>query len=202
MGLDREPDFVEVARALVTERGLPNVQVVQGDAADTGLPRASFDLVHARGVLVSPARERIVAEMVALARPGGFVVAQEPDLLTLICEPAHPAWDTLLSAFQALVGRHGVDLTAGRRLPGLLRQAGLVDVDAEVHTGVARPGVPRRAELLALIASVREALIRTGTFAKDELASLTTSLRHHLDDPQTMVVSTMWIKAWGRKPLV
>src|SRR5439155_1834557 len=80
VGLDREPQTVAMARDFAAERGLGNVRIAAGDAGATGLPRGSFDLVHARLVLVTvPDPERILAEMVALARPGGVVVVQDID---------------------------------------------------------------------------------------------------------------------------
>ena len=200
VGLELEPRFVDVALETVRERGLANTRVVQGDATATGLPRGSFDLVHERLLLIGPIREPVVAEMVALARPGGVVATQEVDVLTSFCEPTHPAWDTLLAAFRAFVGRHGADLAGGRRLPGLLRSAGLVDVDAEIHARLARPGEPRRLQLPGLIGSIRDPLLREGTFTANELDSLLGELRAHLEDPRTLVMGGLVVQAWGRKP--
>jgi SAM-dependent methyltransferase len=200
VGLDLESRFVEMARRIVDERRLDNVRVMHGDATATGLPRGSFDLVHERLLLIGPLRERVLAEMVALTKPGGFVAVQELDLLSSFCEPAHPAWDTLLAAFGAFVGRAGADLTTGRRLPALLRQVGLVDVDAEVHTRLAHPDEPRRSQLLSLIASVREPLLHGGVFSDEELSSLITALQAHLEDSRTVVVGGLVVQAWGRKP--
>lgn len=200
-GLDLEPRFVAVARQQADELGLGNVRVVQGDAARTGLPPNSFDLVHERLVLIGPNREQVVTEMVALARPGGVVATQEVDMLGAFCEPTHPAWDILLDAFRKFVESHGADLIGGRRLPAFLRQAGLNDVDAEVSTRVARPGQPRRLQLLGLIESVREPLLRQGAFSAEELTEQVASLRAHLEDPRTLVVGGPIIQAWGRKPI-
>src|SRR5207244_1333400 len=76
VGLERNPQALESARAFIRERKLGNVEVIDGDAKDSGLPRDSFDLVHARLVLVNvPGPEAVIREMVALARPGGFVAS-------------------------------------------------------------------------------------------------------------------------------
>ena len=81
-----------MARQLADELGLPNVEVVAADASHTGLPSASFDLVHSRTLLVTiPDPARVVAEMVRLARPGGWVASLEPDTEHTVCYPAHPA---------------------------------------------------------------------------------------------------------------
>jgi ubiquinone/menaquinone biosynthesis C-methylase UbiE len=66
MGLDADPVMIECARQAAIERRL-NIELALGDASSTGLPRSSFDLVHARLVLGNIlAREEVVKEMVAL----------------------------------------------------------------------------------------------------------------------------------------
>jgi ubiquinone/menaquinone biosynthesis C-methylase UbiE len=53
IGLEVDPVHVAMARELVAEQGLTNVEVIQADARNTGLPPASFDVAHARTVLVN-----------------------------------------------------------------------------------------------------------------------------------------------------
>jgi SAM-dependent methyltransferase len=61
VGLERSEPTVRLARQFIAEHNLLNVEVLQGDAKATGLPRASFDLVHARLVLVNvPEPQRVV----------------------------------------------------------------------------------------------------------------------------------------------
>jgi SAM-dependent methyltransferase len=43
LGIDRSAHFVEQARRFAADLGLTQVEVREGDAYDTGLPRASFD---------------------------------------------------------------------------------------------------------------------------------------------------------------
>src|SRR5262249_46985134 len=53
VGVEREPRFVEMARAEVSQRGLQNVQIVNADALRTGLEKNSFDVVHERLVFIN-----------------------------------------------------------------------------------------------------------------------------------------------------
>src|SRR5262249_31188240 len=70
LGIELSPHFVGLARRFVVDLGLPQVEVREGNAYATGLPRASFDGAHMRLVLVNvPEPERIVQEMVSLVRP-------------------------------------------------------------------------------------------------------------------------------------
>ncbi len=100
VGLDADPVHVAMATELALQRGLGNVDIVATDARRTGLPSDSFDLVHARTLLVTvPEPETVLAEMVRLARPGGWVAGLEPDTEYSLCYPAHPAWERLCEIF-------------------------------------------------------------------------------------------------------
>jgi ubiquinone/menaquinone biosynthesis C-methylase UbiE len=80
LGIERSPDAVDLAQHMARERSLGNVEVLCRDGRDTGLPRDAFDLVTARLVLVNiPEPREIVAEAVALTRPGGWVAFHEAD---------------------------------------------------------------------------------------------------------------------------
>ncbi|MBM3487670.1 MAG: methyltransferase domain-containing protein [Alphaproteobacteria bacterium] len=96
VGLDADPAFVALARARAAAAGLANVDYVEGDAYRAALPAASFDLVHFRFVASTAGEpERLIAEAMRLARPGGVVALQDPDMASLVCHPPHPAWDAL-----------------------------------------------------------------------------------------------------------
>src|SRR5438128_2007335 len=65
VGVEWEPRFVEMATALLSERRCHQVKVMIGDATATGLLADSFDLAHARLLLiVVPDPRRAVTEMV------------------------------------------------------------------------------------------------------------------------------------------
>ena len=100
-------------------------------------PPGTFDLVHARLVLVHvPDRARALATMVAALRPGGWLLVEDADteLQPLVCldeiGPAQRRANRLRRAFRELMTRRGADLRYGRTLPRTLREAGLVDVAA------------------------------------------------------------------------
>ena len=79
-GMDVNPVHVDLARQLVLEKGLGNVEILQGDARRTGLPSATFDLVYARLLLINiPAPQEVMAEMARLTKPGGWVAIEEAD---------------------------------------------------------------------------------------------------------------------------
>jgi SAM-dependent methyltransferase len=200
-GLDADPAHTTLARQHASERGLVNVEVVTADARHTGLPPDSFDLVHARTVLVTiPEPQDVLAEMVRLARPGGWVASQEPDIEGAFCYPPLPAWDRLHEIFRASFGRSGADLLIGRRLPELYRRAGLEDIEVVVHAPVYPAGHSRSTILPDLVRSLRPMILDLGLSDEPELTELDRAVREHLADPRTLALAHLLVVTWGRKP--
>ncbi len=200
VGLDRDRDHVELARAFAHERSLANVRVLEGDARETHLPAASFDLVHARLLLVNvPRPDEVLREMVRVVRSGGWVASQEVDAL-LLCEPSHPAWERLGAIFEATYDQEGADVHIGRRLPELYRDAGLVDVGVAIHTAHHVGGDTRHTILPDLVRPMRAKILTRQIACEGELDALDAAVRAHLDTPGTMTVPHLLFSVWGRKP--
>jgi SAM-dependent methyltransferase len=202
IGVERNAAFVEAARQFIAAERIANVEIVEADAKASGLPSAAFDLVTARLVLVNvPEPERIVAEMAALARPGGIVASYEADLGALFCDPPSRAWDRLLEIYTAYAETHGVDLFIGRKIHRLLRDAGLVGIEVSPIVNVYPPGHARRTILLDFVTNCRDALVHEAFVGEDELNGLIEALSHDLADPGRLVTSHLFYETTGRKPL-
>ncbi|MEH2381488.1 MAG: methyltransferase domain-containing protein [Nostoc sp.] len=202
VGVDREARLLDMARTIVADRRLPNVELFKRDVTATGLPRAAFDLVHERLVLMmTPHTKQMLAEMVALTRPGGVVAVQDLDVVSHICEPEHAAWLQLLTTYHRVYQARGLDGYLGRRLPGLLRAAGLVEVQVKVHTQVSHVGEFGQTLFLDIIEGLRDHIIADGLHIPDELTALVEALREHLNTPGTLVVQPLLFQVWGRKPV-
>lgn len=199
VGLEPDPAMLDMARVSLAERGFGRLRLVAADAVSSRLPDESFDLVHERLVLANlPRPERIVAEMVRLARPGGVVALQDIDGLSWICEPPHPAWERVM---EAVVAAWIGDPFLGRRLPGLLRDAGLVDVAIDVHIHVWRPGDPYHKLLLYFATLLRERILAGGSLGEATLDELLEQLDAHLGHPDTFTLYNTLFQAWGQKPV-
>lgn len=202
LGLDADPAHALMARQYARELGLPGVEVVTADARQTGLPAGSFDFVHARTLLVTiPEPGEVLAEMVRLARPGGWVASQEPDVENAFCYPPLPAWDRLREIFRASFGRSGADLLIGRRLTELYRQAGLEEIEVVAHAPMYPAGHSRRTILPDLVRSLRPMILELGLSDERELAAVDQAVREHLADPRTVMLAHLLIVTWGRKPV-
>jgi ubiquinone/menaquinone biosynthesis C-methylase UbiE len=203
VGLDADPAHVALAIQYAADRGLANVEVMSGDARHTGLPGGTFDLVHARTLLVTiPEPAEVVTEMVRLARPGGWVAGLEADAEYALCYPALPTWDRLRELFRTSFSRSGADLHTGRRLTELYRQAGLEEIDAAVRAPTYPAGHSRRTLMADLVRSLRPRILELGLSDERELDDVDQAVRAHLADPRTLVLSHLFVMTWGRKPTI
>jgi len=147
-----------------------------------------------------PDPAELVAEMVLLARPGGWVASMEPDTEYWMCYPPQPAFTRACGIFPVVFGRNGADPQIGRRVPELFRRAGLADVGTEARVQMYPPGNPRRMIRLDLVRSMRPQVLEMGLASEAELDELDAAARAHLDDPRTIAVSGLLFLTWGRKP--
>ena len=201
-GLERSAEEVERAQQFIADKRLTNVEVVQGDARATGLRDGAFDFATARLVLVNvPNPEQIVTEMVRLVRPGGVVALHEADAIShQMCDPPLPAGTRLFQLLNTYAEMNSIDRFIGRRVPRMLRKAGLIDVRVNPLLHVYPRGHGRRMVMLEFVENVRDRLLGVNLIDEVELNELMEAFKHHLQDPETEVFSTIFIQAWGRKP--
>jgi ubiquinone/menaquinone biosynthesis C-methylase UbiE len=184
----------------VSDRADPRVEVAVHDVAHDDPPDGGFDLVHARLVLMHvPDREQALHRMVAALRPGGRLLVEDFDvaLQPLLCPDEVTADQQLANRvkaeFRRLLVQRGADVAFGRRLPGLFREAGLVDVGADAWFPLALPGVALLE--LANVHQVRDGLAAGGTVpASDVDRYLELMTAGDLDLATAPLVS-----AWGRR---
>ena len=201
--IDVERSWEAAARAQkhVADRGLVNVEVRTGDGRDTGLGRETFDLVTSRLVLVNvPRPEELVAEAVAMAKPGGVVAYHEAVWPVHTYDPPLDAWERLYDIVQAYADLNGIDLFIGRRLPRLLREHGLANVKANAITHLYPMGHGRRMLALDFVENLSARLVEQDLVGSPELSQLKAALQRHLEDPDTLVISCLFMQAWGQKP--
>ncbi|MEU9660525.1 methyltransferase domain-containing protein [Streptomyces chartreusis] len=179
----------------------PPVEVRVHDVSADEPPGEGFDLVHARLVLVHvPDRERALSSMIESLRPGGWLLIEDADpaLQPLICPdesgPEQQLANRLRQGFRKLLADRGADLSYGRRLPRLLREAGLRQVTADAYFPITSPACAALES--ATVRQIRDQLV-TGGIATDE------DIDRHLANVASgrMDLATApLISAWGRKP--
>jgi len=180
---------------------LPGVEVLTHDVGVDLPPAGPFDVVHARLVLVHvPQRAAALAAMIRSLRPGGWLVVEDADpaLQPLLCPdehgPAEQLANRLRQRFRALLAQRGADLAFGRTLPRLLRDAGLLDVEADGYFPVTAPACT--ALELATVRQVRGRLVTAGLATDSEIDEHLANVAAGRMDLTTAPL----ISAWGRRP--
>lgn len=198
VGLDADAVFLDHAR-----RRVPGAEFVRGDAYASGLPGGGFDLVHMRFIAsTAGGAETLLKEAMHLARPGGVVALQEPDIATLNCHPPHPAWERLKSTLDAAFTAVGADVHLGQRLFALARHAGLGDVQYRPFLIGVRSADAMVDYLPSTAESLRATVLARGLMAEPEFDHALAECRAHLRDPDTVFTMYTVAQVWGRRPAV
>ncbi|MFF5363022.1 methyltransferase [Streptomyces scabiei] len=192
----------DIDTSWMTAATAPQVELRRHDVAVDEPPPGPFDLVHARLVLVHVAdRERALRVMTEALRPGGWLLLEDADpaLQPLICPdesgPAQRLANKLRRGFRALLAERGAELSYGRRLPRLLREAGLTDVRADAYFPVSGPACS--ALEAATVRQVRDRLVAGGHATPAEIDA---HLAHVAAGELDLATSPM-VSAWGRRPV-
>jgi SAM-dependent methyltransferase len=177
-----------------------NMEVCQHDIVNDPLPEGAFDLVHARLVLMHlPQREAVLERLVKALKPGGWLLDEEFDLISLRANPELNPCEELLNAetaFYRLLNQKGVELSFGRILFGRLRALGLEHVSAEGRLSMWTDRSAGPDLLRANFEQLREAMIQSGYITAKQLARDIA----RLDDPNFVTPSpTLWA-VQGRRP--
>jgi SAM-dependent methyltransferase len=167
------------------------VEVRVSDIAVEAPGENTFDLVHARGVLIwLPEWERAIWHMVAALRPRGWILLEEIDMGSPFgrTSPEEPAVEKFAQGMRAMIDKVGGDPDFGRRLCTVIGRFRLLDIGTHARLLHASPEVMlSNLEAGGDIVVMQEAEVETArTFFKD---------------PSNLTYGPVLIPVWGRKPL-
>ena len=201
VGLSGHVLATDIDASWTKDAASPNVEIRTHDVALDPRPGETFDLVHARLVLVHvPERERALRNMLSSLKPGGWLIIEDADpaLQPLSCidayGPAQELANRLRQGFRTLMSKRGADLSFGRKLPRIFRDAGLTNIAAEAYFPIT---LPECAPLeIATIKMIRGDLLDHG-IANDA------EIEQHLENVRAGVLDLSqppMISVRGRKP--
>ena len=175
----------------------PNLQVLQHDLTKEDAPAEPFDLVHTRLVIEHLADpEDALTRLAEWVRPGGWLVVEAGDWSTWHEVTPSAVFEATLVAVQRFLASAGFAPMFGRRLAGLFRDHGLVDVGCEARSRMLTGGTPEMEVFTLTIERVRTAMVTAGLISDDEVAAALA----HCADPSFAVMSPALVSAWGRVP--
>jgi SAM-dependent methyltransferase len=203
LGVDVGPEILAVARR--RHAGLhPRVRFEAGDGFALGGEDGRFDLVVCRHVTqLLPGPERLLAELVRVLRPGGWlhVLSEDYGMLHFPrrggVDPDRLWHDTVVPYTDAT----GTDARVGRRTLPMLRRLGLRDTRIDYLT-IDTERAPREA-LAGIFVAWRDgyatALAEASGKAEGEVRALFQALVEEVQDPEGYAVWMVPVVA-GRKP--
>ncbi len=175
----------------------PNLDVREGDVRMLDFPADSFDLIHARTLLMHlPEREEIIKQASTWLAPNGWLVLEDIATFPFDSSP-HPEWRKVKDALVVLLERQGGDFGwARRRQPAVLADIGLADIGMSVNVFTIGDGGPAERFWRAFLTQVRPVLSDQGLLTSDELDTALALL----DRPEFVTTSEALISAWARRP--
>jgi ubiquinone/menaquinone biosynthesis C-methylase UbiE len=172
-----------------------HVNFVCGDAHAMQFPSDNFDIVYSRMLFeYLKEKERAVAEMVRVCRPGGTVLIQDLDGQLLWNYPEEPEMQHAVERVVASLAKTGFDPFVGRKLYSLAHKAGLKNIEVQVEcyhliAGEIDPKILKQWELKLEIAVPQIARILGSERAAKEQ---TRKFLEYLRRPDTLTYSNVF----------
>ena len=186
VGVDADPSQVALATGNAAKRRLTNIEFRTASVYELPFEDGSFDLVFAHGLiehLNDP--PKAVGELRRVLRPAGVLALCSPDWGGFLLAPPREGLTEAIEAYKALQTRNGGDVYGGRKLAGLLSEAGFGNVDMKA-----------RYEVYESIEFIGEYLaVQLEDAGESEHAS---TLRHWATEPNGMFAQA-WVSSTGRK---
>jgi trans-aconitate methyltransferase len=147
-----------------------NVEAVRHDIRYDSFPEGSFDLVHARAVLMHlPDDPSLLSRMRSWLMPEGWLLLEEPDFGMWVAD-ADPLWAKHPHAWHQAFPSGS--LSRGRWLLRQIHQLELVDVGADAEVDIITAGTPLAEFYRLSMAAIGPAAVETGALTPDEAAAL------------------------------
>jgi ubiquinone/menaquinone biosynthesis C-methylase UbiE len=202
VGDDGDVVATDLDTTVLRERSRPNLHVRVHNVERDPLPSNEFELVHLRLVLAwlkEPALA--LRRLVAALKPGGWLLAEEMDFVSVTPEPQQDR--EACASFARAVGAHNAVLTTGhsfdpaygRRLASELVEAGLKDVDCEERVSLWRGAEPGGTAWRLTFEQLREPMIASGLASRADVESAITLCAN----PRFTFRSQTTLAAWGRR---
>lgn len=179
----------------------PGLSVRRHDIVVDPLPAASFDLIHARLVLMLlPQRHAVLGRLVRALKPGGWLQLDEFDLaygpvLLAPDERAREVYEAFQAAKIRAMRASGVDPAWGRHAAAAMLDAGLVAVGSVPRVWPWRAGSPGVRLLVNHTHQLRDRLLAAG-LTDAQLAEVRALLAH----PGFQACSSPFYSVQGRRP--
>lgn len=195
---DADAEILKLAKEDAETTNTTNITFQQRDACAC-LWHEEFDLVYAR-FLLSHLNEpqNSLAAMINACFPGGTIVIEDTDFAGSFCYPTCAAYDRYNELYQELVQRRGGDPNIGPKLPAMLQQAGVQEVELSV---IQPTHIHGEGKLMAplTMSRISDALIAERFATEVEVQQILAELNNAVADRKTVMSLPRIFQVWGKR---
>jgi ubiquinone/menaquinone biosynthesis C-methylase UbiE len=138
IGVDHDPLHIEAARALAAEQGMTNLDFEAGNVLSLPYEDNSFDVAFENDLLTHLSKDAVrgAREVYRVLKPGGFFAARDVDVESVVWGHASDSIKLLDQLFIKWHNARGSDITLGKQLPQILREAGFTSTLKSVSADI------------------------------------------------------------------
>jgi ubiquinone/menaquinone biosynthesis C-methylase UbiE len=176
----------------------PNVEVREQDITVTPLEEGAYDLVHAKILLLHlPARERVLHELAAALKPGGYLLVEEADIRTIqMVHPPSPLLTRAASALETFFYFGGLEPGYGLKLLPIFRKTGLSNIGTDCQLTAVQAGTPEMRTITLSLNKLAPIIVQAGLMGEKEVQEAFELLERPSD---TMVYTPVTVSVWGQR---
>lgn len=191
IGVDVSERFIANVHAQCRDRRIENVTARVGDIHELDLPPASLDGAYTRWVLCFVADPQRAIDRVARAlRPGAtFAVQDYYNYRALALCPRSDIFDRVVAAVAESWSMHGGDCDVGRRVPGMMRRAGLRVREITPILRIARPTDSLWQWPATFFRIYVPTLVQMGMLTADDQRAFETEWQARSNDPDSFLTT-------------
>jgi SAM-dependent methyltransferase len=199
VGVELDADVLAHARRRAEAAG--HIIEWRHDDAGTLEDEEAYDFVYARFLLSHlPDPAATLARMARALRPGGRLVVEDIDIAAHVHWPPSAAFRRYVELYAATARARGVDPAIGPRLPGLLLDAGLEDIEVAIAMPTFLHGEGKTVARRTL-ANIADAAVAAGLTTHAEVDALLQELEAHEAHARSIQSTAQVFQVFGRRLL-
>ena len=189
---------VDIETSYLEGMSAPNLEVRRQDIAGTPLEQGAYDLVHVKILLMHlPDRERILGELVAALKPGGYLLVEESDIRSIQrVDPPSPLLTRAASALETFFYFGGADPGYGMKLLPAMHRTGLKVLGTDCQLTAVQAGTPAVQTILLSLAKLAPMIVKAGLMGHKEVEAAFDLLEKPSD---TVIYTPITVSVWGQR---
>ena len=166
---------IDIDARFLKTYSLDNLEIIEDDIRRYNPEAEKYNLIHARDVLVHiENREILLQKMIKWLRYGGWILLEEPDVITDAADSSSPVdmqelYQKVTESIYRFLQGKGLDPYFGRKIFGILKSSGfaLLHAEGRVHMFSGRTDQGKSPHMMAF-EQLKDALISEGFATESE----------------------------------